>query len=389
MRWSFTFFLILALTRSLFSQIPVFKEPQPARFSLVPSYMPSTSVTPGAGQSYINLTGLSPQDQVRMADQDIANWKRQQAMKEQALAEANAELEKSSGKPVQYEFSLYNGPGKGGYQNAFNELKKMLEGASALDLKRAIYLVEHAYDTTLKYSDYNKQIQDAVTVIGLKMKKDKASVLDNTAKIMTAFQYMADTIKVYSPQSEKYITTYPKTYDFEDFWGRSDYRKMFVSKLMRAGSGQCHSLPLLFLVLCQEIKAEAYLSFSPNHSFVKFKDKRGNWHNIELTNGMLASDHFMVESGFVKAEAIQSKIYMAPISKKETIVQCLNDLALGYSKQYGNDPFVKKCTDLAVKNYPSSLTAHQINANYYKALGEFVIGQYKARAWTRWRNRCN
>jgi hypothetical protein len=215
------------------------------------------------------------------------------------------------------------------------------------------------------------------------MKKDKVSPLDNTAKIMTAFKYMADTIKVYSPSAEKYITTYPKTYDFEDFWGRQNYKKMFVSKLMRAGSGQCHSMPLLFLILCQEIKAEAYLSFSPNHSFVKFKDKRGSWHNLELTNGMLASDHKMIESGYVKAEAIQSKIYMAPISRKETIVQCLNDLALGYTKQYGDDSFVTTCTDLAIKNYPSSLTAHQINANYYKALGEFVIGQYKARAWTR------
>src|SRR5262249_25491256 len=153
--------------------------------------------------------------------------------------------EKGSAEPVQYEFPSYNGPGKNHYVNAFNELKKMLEGGSTLDLKRAVYLVEHAFDTTLQYADYNRQIQDAVSVIGLKMKKDKVSPLDNTAKIMTTFQYMADTIKVYSPAAEKYITTYPKTYDFEDFWGRSNYKKMFVSKLMRAGSGQCHSLPLL------------------------------------------------------------------------------------------------------------------------------------------------
>ena len=37
-------------------------------------------------------------------------------------------------------------------------------------------------------------------------------------------------------------------YDFEDYRGQQDYTKMFVSKALATGKGQCHSLPLVYLV---------------------------------------------------------------------------------------------------------------------------------------------
>lgn len=36
---------------------------------------------------------------------------------------------------------------------------------------------------------------------------------------------------------------------------------------------------------------------------------------------------------------------MQPQTKRQTIVQCLSDLAMGYIHQYGYDPFVAQCVD--------------------------------------------
>jgi hypothetical protein len=374
-------FAFYFITGTALSQVPIIEPPKPAQFSI-----PEIGLHPRQpsvnNPSVLHLNMLNPgadqRNQHRYIMNEVDNFNKQNFYRDQLIADATAELEKNE---IHYEFEISRRKGVKPFYSAYSELKKMIEGESQLDLKLAVYLVEHAYDTTLEYEDFNRQINEAVFFIGEKMRLDKMNPTDNTAKVMSIFQYMSDTITIYSSVLEKKITSYPKTYDFEDFWGRQDYRKMFVSKTLTSGSGQCHSLPLLFLVLSQEIGAEANLSFSPNHSFVKFKDKRGNWHNLELTSGMLASDHFMIQSGYVKAEALQSKIFLEPISKHQTIVQCLNDLALGYMKKYGYDEFVKSSTNLALSHYPNSLSAHQINANYFAALSEYIIYQYRQKGW--------
>jgi len=199
--------------------------------------------------------------------------------------------------------------------------------------------------------------------------------------LATLFRFMADTLKVKNPATEQTITTFPKTYDFEDFWVRQDYRKMFVSKLLKTGTGQCHSLPLLFLLLAEEIQAKANLAFAPNHSFIKFQDRFGRWYNIELTAGVFASDHFMIESGYIKAEALRNHIYLEPLTTKQVVVQCLNDLNSGYLRTYGYDKFVLECSNKAIAYEPSSLTGLQLRSNYYNSLIEFIAGQYARQPW--------
>jgi len=328
---------------------------------------------------YYVPTNLSPQEQVKYADEQIRLHELEQKQQQQRLVEANSALDEMH---IEYEIPFESNPDKNIYALAFNELEKMLSGASPISLERAVFMVEKAFDPTLDFSAFDNQLNKSVSVIGRKMELDKLSPFDNLGKILTTFKFMADTISVLT-KGETTITTYPKKYDFEDFWGRQDYRKMFVSKLLKEGSGQCHSLPLLFLLLCEKMNAEAHLAFAPNHSFIKFQDTRGKWHNLELTNGMLASDHFMIESGYIKAEAIQNKIYMEPLTKKQVLVQCLNDLALGYQKKFGFDPFVKECVNVALSHDPKSLTAHQTRANYYINLSNYIVYQYKTKKLSR------
>jgi hypothetical protein len=379
-------FLFLFITFYAVGQVPIFVEPKPFQFEVYPNTIVKTSPN-GGSQVYNPSTSMmtvlniprasaSPEEQRRAADEDIRRYELEKAQRQNLIDQANSELDAMH---VEYQLPFNDLPEKKLYFDAFNYLKKVLNGDEQINLEAAVFFVEHAYDPSLNYNEFSQQLSTAANVIGLKMEQDRISPDDNIGKIMTTFKFVADTISVYSKKSETNITTYPKTYDFNDFWGRKDYKKMFVSKLMKEGSGQCHSLPLYFLILCERIKADASLAFAPNHSFVKFQDRRGAWHNLELTNGMLATDHFMVESGYIKAETIQNRIYLHPLSKKQTIVQCLNDLALGYIKKYGHDSFVKACTQLAIDNDRSSLSAHQINANYFMTLDSYIKYQYKVK----------
>lgn len=368
-----------------FAQIPVINEPQAYQFnnqSLNPPtyYAPTTNTQVHSSsmwmiEKHYVPPGLSSREQVRYADEQMRLHELEKRQNQVQINEANVILDALH---IHYELPFEALPEKKVYASAFIEIENMLIGKQPLNLERAIFLVEHAFDPSLNFAEFDGQLNKSANVIGLKMQQDKISLLDNLGKIMTTLKFFADTISVVA-KGETRITSYPKTYDFEDFWGRQDYRKMFVSKLLKEGSGQCHSMPLMFLLLCEKIGADAHLAFAPNHSYIKFQDKRGKWHNLELTNAMLASDHFMVESGYVKAEAIQNKIYMEPLTKKQVIVQCLNDLALGYQKKYGYDPFIKECSITSLRHDSKSLTARQTLANYYISLSNYVAYQYKVK----------
>jgi len=360
-------------------QAPIKIEPQLFQINVYPNTGISaypTRPTPTIPVYSPGLGAASPEEQRRYAEEDIRQHRIQMAERQRQIDEASSEIDAMH---IDHQFPFNNLPEKKLYFDALHYFEKVLNDEEPISLEASVFFVEHAYDPSLSYDEFSKQLGTAANVIGLKMQQDKISPNDNVGKIMTAFRFMSDTISVYSKNTETKITTYPKTYDFDDFWGRQNYKKMFVSKLMKEGNGQCHSLPLYFLILCERIHADANLAFAPNHSFIKFKDKRGSWHNMELTNGMLASDHFMVESGYIKAEALQSKIYLQPLTKKQAIVQCVNDLALGYIKKFGYDMFVQKCTTLAIDHDTYSLSAHQINANYFMTLDSYIQYQYKVK----------
>lgn len=369
--WTITLVLV---TLTVSGQIPVIVEPKPFTFSQPDIVKMNMGIQTGNPALTNTLYSFDVNKRNQQIINEVDEYIKKQEGQKKLVANAMRELD---GPQIEYSFRPSGLNGKKNFYKSYDQITKMLTGESKASLKMAVFLSEFAYDTTMNYEKFNQEISEIVRIVGLKMKDDKISPTDNMGKIMTLFQFMADTIKVKDQLLEKTITTYPKTYDFEDFWGREDLRKTFVSKLMKTGTGNCHSLPLLFLMLAEEIGVEAHLAFAPNHSYVKFKDKMGNWQNIELTIGMIASDQFMVQTGYIKAEAIQNRIYLEPVSKEQAIAQCLNDLTMYYTRKYGYDDFVIKCTNTSINKFPVNLTAHQINANYYTTLIDYVIQQYK------------
>ncbi len=121
--------------------------------------------------------------------------------------------------------------------------------------------------------------------------------------------------------------------------GNQDWRNMLVSKLIQTGSGQCHSLPLLYLCIMEQLNGKASLSLSPNHSYIQYFDEKGKRHSFETTNGHFVSQEWMMQPLGVSVSALKKSTYLDTLSSRKLFAYCLGDLLLGYTRKVGYDAF--------------------------------------------------
>jgi RHS repeat-associated protein len=228
------------------------------------------------------------------------------------------------------------------YELAFDEMHKMLKGEIPISFKRAVFLTENAYlENQLKYEDFVQHIDDltklakaVVATDGLEYnKKDRNQVL----LAGSLYRVMKDFLIFENPDKSVGFKKYPYTYDTADFCGEKDWTKMFVIKLLATQTGNCHSLPILYKILADEIGAEAWLSITPNHTYIKQWNDKTGWYNTELTSGRFPYDAEIKNNSYIKHEAIVDGVYMDTLTVKENISYAITDLAQGYIKKFGYD----------------------------------------------------
>jgi hypothetical protein len=332
---------------------------------------PDASAAPTHPLMYDNRISIQERTRLQI-ESDMAYVQIQQQRSEEILREAN----KAFDPEVMYDLGLHNGEIAGRYVKAYEQLANMLSGSQKIDFARAVWLVENAHDPSLSWEEFNGLLQNGVQTISKLMVQDKLPVTDNLSKIMSIFKFMADTVKVFDKASEKTIVSKPMLYDYDDFAGKKDISKVFVSKLLRTGSGQCMSLPLLFYLYAKAFGADVNIAFAPQHTYVTFKDRLGNWQNIELTGRMFISTDFHWQSGFITTEQVKSGIYLRPSNEKETVAYLLTTFALTYVKTLGTDNRVLQMANTAKQYAPKNLTSHMIYAGYYIDLYSNVLRQY-------------
>ncbi|MCG9880792.1 MAG: hypothetical protein MH472_09365 [Bacteroidia bacterium] len=251
------------------------------------------------------------------------------------------------------------------YNNAYNEIEEMLNGYRPLSFKRAVFLTENAYfQDKLDYEKFESDINLLVFICKKWMtynklndyhQKDSIAILKNFA----IYSLMKDTIKFQygSPH-------YPYTYDFNDFFGQKDWSKMFVSKLLTTGNGNCHSLPYLYKIIANELNTEAFLTLAPNHIYLKHRCKGLGWYNTELTSGEFPTDAWIKASGYITLDAIRSGIFMDTLGQVQSVALTIYDLGQGYLYETSNvnDGFVLKCCDLVLKHHPTNVNAMILKA---------------------------
>ncbi len=364
--------LVSINTIAIFGQVVV-RTPQPATLSNgIIIGNPSNRNNPSVPNipNFPTITNNTQRQQQEMYERDRLTVQRMNA-------ELMADNDLSGFSSIQYDLPSFAGEqGTEQYHQTATKLLDMLQGKTPLNLKEAVFSVENAFfEGMLDRSKYEENISRMATIAQLKAKQDGYNWNNPEAKNIMLFRVMSDTLKVKLHMHEKASTSFPMQYDFDDYRGEKDYSKMFVTKLINSHTGQCHSLPLLYLILCEKVGAEASLAFSPHHSYIKFKDRRNNWHNLELTQGRMTTDAFIVGSGFINAVAIKNKVYMEAQTKKQVIAHCLSDLAAGYVHKYGYDPFVIQCVDSVLAYAPGNTSALAMKSNYHSIRLTFTASQ--------------
>lgn len=260
------------------------------------------------------------------------------------------------------------------YIAAENGLTDMLIGRQPIDLRHAVYAAEGPIIGSLvSYEQFEAMVLALADLVKAHL-KDQRLDPQNPVQVHLGIQELfRDTFT--DPLTGKRWR--PLRYDLDDFFGDQDPAKITVSKLLLTGEGQCRSMPLLYLVLAEALHVEAFLAFSPNHSYVKYRDAGGTWHNFETTNGHEASDAWIAGSGYVHTEAIRSHAYMDTVGTRRIVGHLLGELAVNYRFQFGFNPaFMEPCLEQALKVYPEDIHSRMELANL--RLAEFERDAYAA-----------
>lgn len=260
------------------------------------------------------------------------------------------------------------------FYKAFDEINKMLNGQQTLNLGRAVFLAENAWhNNKYNYDEYKNAIKSSADFCNQKIEEEQLDGTDNLVKNMMLFRFMCDTLKLKDKSTQNSQTHFPAKYNYEDYDSHISYDSHFVTTLMQTGVGQCHSMPLYYLVLAEEIGAEAYLSFSPRHSFVKIQDQNGDWYNLELTAKAILSDTHYMNSSYIKSEALQNKIYLEPMDKANVVAEMLVELARCYYQKYGLDDFYLKCLNTARQYLDNDINVKIMKSAYQTRLTLTII----------------
>lgn len=259
------------------------------------------------------------------------------------------------------------------YEQAFRKVNCMLDETCEANLKDAVFIVENAYfSNLLDKEQFDKHIAFVSELaIGLIESRELLYNLpdkEEVAKHAAIFNVIKDSIPILV-DNKTIVYIPPYSYDFNDIWGNKEWSNMFVSKLLDTRKGNCHSLPLLYKIIADEIGAKAHLAIAPNHMYIKLQNEANGWYNTELTSGVFPMDAWLMASGYIHLDAIVNKIYMEALNDKQSIALCMTDLAKGYERKFGsgaNLDFILECCDATLEYYPNYINALILRAETKK-----------------------
>ena len=266
------------------------------------------------------------------------------------------------------------------YFKAFEELSEIIQGdCKNKSFRKAVWLVESTYNNRLEASQFQIDISLLKDLVAFNLmsknlkydKKDK-DIIEKYGAIYTA---IVDTVTLIHQKDT--FTILPYRYDFDDVFGEKKWENMFVTKLLKTKKGNCHSLPYLYKILCDELGVPCWLALAPNHIYVKHRSEKAGMYNTELTSASFPIDAWIMASGYIKLEAIQNGIFMEALDDKKCIALCVLDLAKGYDKKYQDNDgaFITKCCDLTLEYFPNCINALLLKVETKKKQTERLMKQ--------------
>lgn len=259
------------------------------------------------------------------------------------------------------------------YLKAYYEIESMLDGKKPLSIKRAVFLSEWAYlDGKL---DYKKDFCNEISRIAQYIKT--AIALNHFEKYKTAKQFMICNYFFYPCNGNGKV---PYTYDHNIEYPRGDWHHQLVSRTLRSHKGQCHSLPMTFKLIAEELGAKAFIARSPGHSYIMYKDEDDHvpedWVNVELTTHQYFPSFSFKKNYLISDSAVIVGTYMTPLTDLQTVANQLSDLAMGYLAKYNDhyDWFTLACARKSIQYYSKNPNALIIAG---KSLDRLIIEQFR------------
>ena len=249
------------------------------------------------------------------------------------------------------------------FQKSLQELLKM--NPDSFSISKGIYLTESAwYDKAPTYQQFENAIKQRAELVKQLLKQEGIKADNNIAKNYGIQKLYKQDNKFTNPKTKQTFVAPKISYDFNDFSGDKNWNNMFVTKLLGTGKGQCHSMPLLYLAIAEQLGAKAYLSLSPEHSFIQYFNENGYRYNFETTNGNLVNQTWLMQSNYINATALKNKTYLDTLSNRQLYAQLLSDLLQNYTDKVGYDEFSEQLTKQILALNPKNLVAIMTQANY-------------------------
>jgi hypothetical protein len=253
------------------------------------------------------------------------------------------------------------------FRKAFDDLQHL--NPDSFSITRAVYIVENAwYENKYSYQDLQNRLTTEAKIIKQILKDEKLDGKKDMALNYAIQKRFKQGGSFYDPKAKTMRKASPFTYDFKDYMGKDDYRQMFVTKMLLSGKGQCHSLPLGYLMVAEQVGAKAWLAIAPQHYFVRFMDANGNLLNFETTSGSLVSNTWLTQSSYINAQALQNRTYLDTLSQRNLYAQMMADLLQGYLKKFNFDGFAYQMQQRILQINPDNITALIIDAELKRQL---------------------
>ena len=262
------------------------------------------------------------------------------------------------------------------YERACDEMAAMLDGRQELSIRRAVFLAEWAYlDGEPDYGDYCRTIDSAAVFL-------RQFIRTNELERYKTGKNLALTEFFFHPYSGNGYK--PFTYDFGEAADDKDFARQFVTPLMHTHKGQCRSLPMYYRILAEALGADACLAYAPAHVFIRYRNDDGlypeEWVNVELTTHQITPEFWYREHFEIDDKQIEMRVYLHPLSDRETVAAQLADLAFGYKKKFGlYNAFTLRCVGKSLEYYPQNPKAEIIRGNSLDALRQEVLTEGRDR----------
>jgi hypothetical protein len=247
---------------------------------------------------------------------------------------------------------------------ALKHIEDMLTGKTKLSVADAYYSVEAAYGNPyVTQQQYHTIIKESADFIKQWMLENKLNPKDNYMVQYAIRKFMSETLTIQKGTDKSdhgavldMVSHNPFHYDYNDYTGEKDYRNLFLTKCLATGYGQCASMPIVYLVLAEALGVKAYLSFAPQHSFVKYPDNDGNIVNYEPTSNWEITDKWYKDNMFISSDAVANGIYLDTLNSKQVVANCAFDLAIEYIKVdlTGKEDMILNCLKVGTRYFPKN-----------------------------------